>query len=108
MRKRLVQVLERDDEDEPMDAVVRRFWSRTTPPSPTTTKYANGVLRVNAKVVVREHAKSVVREHANGVVREHANGVVREHANLVPREHANVIDLASARRARARGEPSPL
>jgi hypothetical protein len=31
MRKRLAQVLERDDEDEPMDAVVRRFWSRTTP-----------------------------------------------------------------------------
>ena len=30
MRERLVQVLERDDEDEPMDAVVRRFWSRTT------------------------------------------------------------------------------
>jgi hypothetical protein len=31
MRERLVQVLERDDEDEPMDAVVRRFWSRTPP-----------------------------------------------------------------------------
>jgi hypothetical protein len=38
MRKRLSQVLqglERDDEGEPMDTVVRRFWSRTTPPSPT-------------------------------------------------------------------------
>jgi hypothetical protein len=30
MRQRLVQVLESNDGDEPMDAVVRRFWSRTT------------------------------------------------------------------------------
>jgi hypothetical protein len=37
MRKMLSQVLqglERDDEDEPMDTVVRRFWSRTAPLSP--------------------------------------------------------------------------
>jgi hypothetical protein len=66
MRKRLVQVLERDDEDEPMDAVVRRFWSRTAPPSPAKKG---------------EPAKSVQREHAK------------------------VVDLASARQARARGEP---
>jgi hypothetical protein len=33
MRKRLAQVLEKDDEDEPMDAVVRRFWSRTERPT---------------------------------------------------------------------------
>jgi hypothetical protein len=31
MRQRLVQVLEKDDGNEPMDVVVRRFWSRTTP-----------------------------------------------------------------------------
>jgi hypothetical protein len=30
MRQRLVQVLESNEGDEPMDAVVRRFWSRTT------------------------------------------------------------------------------
>jgi hypothetical protein len=54
MRKRLAQVLERDDEDEPMDAVVRRFWSRTKSPLP------------------------------NGVVREHAReGVLREHSTVV-------------------------
>jgi hypothetical protein len=35
MRERLVQVLEKDDEGEPMDAVVRRFWSRTAALSPT-------------------------------------------------------------------------
>jgi hypothetical protein len=29
MRQKLVQVLEKNDDDEPMDAVVRRFWSRT-------------------------------------------------------------------------------
>jgi hypothetical protein len=52
MRERLVQVLERDDEDEPMDAVVRRFWSRTTPLSPTKS---GG----HAKPVVREHAQVV-------------------------------------------------
>ncbi len=53
MRERLVQVLEKDDEDEPMDAVVRRFWSRTMPLSPTKSGE-------HAKmVVVREHAKVV-------------------------------------------------
>jgi hypothetical protein len=31
MRQRLVMVLEREDGDEPMDAVVRRFWSRAAP-----------------------------------------------------------------------------
>jgi hypothetical protein len=35
MRQRLVHVLEKDDGNEPMDAVVRRFWSRTTPRSGT-------------------------------------------------------------------------
>jgi hypothetical protein len=59
MRERLVQVLEGVDDDERIDAVVRRFWSRTARPSPTTTP------------------------------------------------HANVVDLASVRRARARGEPPP-
>ncbi len=66
MRKRLAQVFERDDDDEPMDVVVRRFWTRTAPPSPTKTG---------------------------------------EHAKIVVREHAKIVDLASARRARARGEP---
>ena len=50
MREKLVQVLERDDEDEPMDAVVRRFWSRTTQASPTK----NGAL---APVVDLAHAR---------------------------------------------------
>ncbi len=30
MRQRLVQVLTKDDRDEPMDALVRRFWSQGT------------------------------------------------------------------------------
>jgi hypothetical protein len=30
-RQRLVQVFRADDGDEPMDAVVRRFWSRAKP-----------------------------------------------------------------------------
>ena len=29
MRQRLVQVLTKDDRDEPMDALVRRFWSQS-------------------------------------------------------------------------------
>jgi hypothetical protein len=60
MRKRLAQVLERDDEDEPMDAVVRRFWSRTKSPLPTKTT-------APARVVSGEHANVVAREHANVV-----------------------------------------
>ena len=44
MREKLVQVLERDDEDEPMDAVVRRFWSRTTQASPTRAGALAGVV----------------------------------------------------------------
>ncbi len=41
MRKRLEQVrqaLDADDDDEPMDAVVRRFWSRTKAPRPVATR----------------------------------------------------------------------
>ena len=38
MRQRLVQVLEKDEGHEPMDAVVRRFWSHTT----LATKVAEG------------------------------------------------------------------
>jgi hypothetical protein len=34
MRERLVQVLDSDDDNEPMDVVVRRFWSRTKTYSP--------------------------------------------------------------------------
>jgi hypothetical protein len=43
MQKRLSQVLqglERDDDDEPMDMVVRRFWSRTPRPSPPRGEHA--------------------------------------------------------------------
>jgi hypothetical protein len=38
MRQRLVQVLRKDDRDEPMDALVRRFWmhSRTSALLPNT------------------------------------------------------------------------
>jgi hypothetical protein len=78
MRKRLAQVLERDDEDEPMDTVVRRFWARTKSPLATKTSAS-----------------------AQGTLREHANGVVHEHANKGAREHATVVDLARARWARA-------
>jgi hypothetical protein len=46
MRERLAQVLEKDDEDEPMDAVVRRFWSRTTQASPTPNTGTGGLARV--------------------------------------------------------------
>lgn len=73
MRKRLAQVLERDDEDEPMDAVVRRFWSRTKSPLSTKTSAL---------------ARAVPREHGAGVV---------------PREYATIVDLARARWARAHG-----
>ncbi len=87
MRKRLAQVLERDDEDEPMDTVVRRFWARTRSPLPTKTSAS---------------AQETLREHANGVEREQE--VVHEHAEReVLREHATVVDLARARWARAHG-----
>jgi len=81
MRKRLAQVLERDDQDEPMDAVVRRFWSTTTSRS------------------------TPHRPHPKVVVRKHAGIVVREHAKVVVRKHTNVADLAQARQARAAGRP---
>jgi len=60
MRKRLAQVLERDDEDEPMDTVVRRFWSRTRSPLATQTS-------ASAQGSLREHAGEVQREHATVV-----------------------------------------
>ncbi len=51
MRKRLAQVLqasEAGDEDEPMDAVVRRFWSRTSRP---TQSQAHAGVDLQAQVV---------------------------------------------------------
>ncbi len=60
MRKRLAQVLERDDEDEPMDTVVRRFWSRTRSALRTQTS-------ASAQGTLREHANRVVRDHATVV-----------------------------------------
>ena len=48
MRQRLVQVLESNDGDEPMDAVVRRFWSRTRRPA---RSHAQGGVDLQAQVV---------------------------------------------------------
>jgi hypothetical protein len=55
MRQRLVQVLEKDDGNEPMDAVVRRFWSRTTPLSGTNSEATPRV--VDLASWVRERSK---------------------------------------------------